>query len=163
MPQLDSATWLSQIIWLAISFTILLILMWWVALPKVRRTLEDRQHKIDNDLQEAERLRDEANDALKAYEEALSQARSKASAIASEMSNRIAEEANSKRTELEDKLVQESDDAERRIAAARASALASVRDVAASATADVTAKLMDLSPDPKTIADALDDASKGDS
>tara|TARA_Y100001970_G_scaffold294331_1_gene450706 strand:- start:6957 stop:7370 length:414 start_codon:yes stop_codon:yes gene_type:complete len=137
--------------------------MWWVALPKVRRTLEDRQHKIDNDLQEAERLRDEANDALKAYEEALSQARSKASAIASEMSNRIAEEANSKRTELEDKLVQESDDAERRIAAARASALASVRDVAASATADVTAKLMDLSPDPKTIADALDDASKGDS
>jgi F0F1-type ATP synthase, subunit b len=94
MPQLDSATWLSQIVWLAITFVVLLILMWGVALPKVRRTLEDRQTKIDGDLREAERLRDEANAALNAYEKALEEARSKAHAIATEMSAKVAEEAN---------------------------------------------------------------------
>tara|TARA_B100001142_G_C14161430_1_gene588618 strand:+ start:187 stop:687 length:501 start_codon:yes stop_codon:yes gene_type:complete len=160
MPQLDSATWLSQIVWLAISFTVLLIIMWGVALPKVRRTLEDRQSKIEGDLQEAERLRDEANAALKSYEGALAEARSKAHSIASEMSAKISKEADIKRTELESKLDLESEEAEKRISAARESALASVRDVASELTMEVTSKLIGEKPDDIMISSALDQATE---
>lgn len=163
MPQLDSATWLSQIVWLAITFVVLLILMWGVALPKVRRVLEDRQSKIEGDLREAEKFRNEADEALKAYEAALADARSKAHAIAAEMSAKVAEEANKKRTELEDQLARESAEAEERIAKARADALASVRDVAAEATREVTAKLIGVQADEQAIAAALDEAKRGDS
>lgn len=161
MPQLDSATWLSQIVWLAITFVVLLILMWGVALPKVRRTLEDRQTKIDGDLREAERLRDEANAALNAYEKALEEARSKAHAIATEMSAKVAEEAELKRSKLEAELIAESEKAENRIASARQAALDSVRDVAAEVTKDITVKLTGLAADDKQISAALNKAAKG--
>jgi F-type H+-transporting ATPase subunit b len=163
MPQLDSATWLSQIVWLAITFTVLLILMWGVALPKVRRVLEDRQSKIDGDLQEAERFKNEAEEALKAYEAALAKARSDAHAIAAEMSAKVASESASKRTELETRLAEESRKAEARIAKARTDALDSVRDVAAEATRDLTAKLAGIDADDQAIAAALDGIKRGDS
>jgi len=162
MPQLDSATWLSQIVWLAITFTVLLILMWGVALPKVRRVLEDRQSKIEGDLQEAERFKNEAEEALKAYEAALAKARSDAHSIAAEMSAKVASESANKRTELEARLAEESRNAEARIAKARTDALDSVRDVAAEATRELTAKLAGIDADDQAIAAALDGAERGD-
>ena len=155
MPQLDSATWLSQIVWLAITFVVLLILMWGVALPKVRRTLENRQTKIDTDLREAERLRDEANAALASYEKALEEARSKAHSIAADMASKVVQEADEKRTEIEAKLLIESEKAENRIANARQAALDNVRDVAAEVTKEITSKLTGLTADDEKITAAL--------
>lgn len=162
MPQLDSATWLSQIVWLAITFTVLLILMWGVALPKVRRVLEDRQSKIEGDLREAERFKNEAEEALKAYETALLEARSRAHSIAAEMSAKVASESAGKREELEARLAEESSLAEARIAKARTDALDSVRDVAAEATRDLAAKLVGVDVDDQTITAALDGIKQGD-
>ena len=78
MPQLDLAGFPPQIIWLVITFVILWLLMAKVALPRVGLVLEERQKKIDENLDLAENLRDEAQGALDAYEKSISEAKDNA-------------------------------------------------------------------------------------
>ena len=89
------------------------------------------------------------------------EARSKAHAIATEMSAKVAEEAELKRSKLEAELIAESEKAEDRIASARQAALDSVWDVAAEVTKDITVKLTGLAADDKQISAALNKAAKG--
>ena len=78
MPQLDLAGFPPQIIWLVITFVILWLLMAKVALPRVGLVLEERQKKIDENLDLAETLRDEAQGAMDAYEKSISEAKDNA-------------------------------------------------------------------------------------
>ena len=78
MPQLDLTGFPPQIIWLVITFVILWLLMAKFALPRVGLVLEERQKKIDENLDLAENLRDEAKGALDAYEKSISEAKDNA-------------------------------------------------------------------------------------
>ena len=78
MPQLDFSMWPPQLIWLAITFGVLYILISKFALPKIGGTIEQRQNRIANDLDEAQRLKDDTEKAIAAYEAALAEARAKA-------------------------------------------------------------------------------------
>ena len=78
MPQLDLATFTPQLVWLGITFILLYLVMWRVALPRIGEVLEERQNRIQHDLDEAGRLKGEAEQALADFETSLSEARSKA-------------------------------------------------------------------------------------
>src|SRR5690606_33812469 len=70
------------LLWLAITFVALYLLMARVALPRIGAILEMRRDRIAGDLAEAERSREETDAAIAAYEQALATARQKAGAIA---------------------------------------------------------------------------------
>jgi len=74
-----------EIFWFLIAFAILFVVMWKKALPGVRKAMNDRTEKIRDNLEEAEQVRNEAQDVLKQYKRQLAEAR--------EESNRIIEEA----------------------------------------------------------------------
>ncbi len=78
MPQFDISTFPTQLIWLAIAFVLLYVLMARVALPRIGQVLEERQEKIDDNLDSAEQLRAETEVDSEAYETALVQAREQA-------------------------------------------------------------------------------------
>ena len=101
MPQMEFADYAPQLIWLAITFITLYVLMARVALPRIADVLEQRQLRMANDLEQAESLRDEATKALEAYEATMAEARSKAHEIALEARNQIAEEAEKRRAAFE--------------------------------------------------------------
>ncbi len=89
MPQLNPLDWAPQLIWLAITFSILYLLMKWVALPRIGSVIEMRRQRIAGDLETAERLRRETQEAIAAYEQALAEAKAKAHAIADEARNKL--------------------------------------------------------------------------
>ena len=60
MPQLDPASFAPQLVWLAISFIILYVLLSIYALPKLGNILEARKNRIADDLEKAAHMRDEA-------------------------------------------------------------------------------------------------------
>lgn len=143
MPQLDPATFATQVFWLAICFVLLYLLMWKVALPRIGDILTERQDRIDDDLQKAEKLRNEAAEVLAAYERTMAEGRDKAQAILRETGDRLAKESADRQAALTERLKRQTEEAERRIDAARREALANVRVAAAEAAQAAAAKLTD--------------------
>lgn len=158
MPQLIPADFLPQIFWLAVSFAVLYVLMARISLPKIADVLEARQDRLNGDLDQAAKFKEEAEKAIAEYEKALAEARAKASTLALETRNRHAAEAAKKAAELEARLAAEAKVAEQRIAAAKAQALASVREIATETTAALVEKLIGTRPSPTEARAAVDAA-----
>ena len=60
MPQLDSEFFVSQLFWLFVTFSFLLLFLWKVSLPRIGSVLEKRENKINNDIETAKQLQIEA-------------------------------------------------------------------------------------------------------
>src|SRR5215471_2201557 len=90
MPQLDFATFPTQLFWLAVTFIILYVLMKWLVLPQVAAMIKARRDQLDADLASAEQLKAEAEAALAAYQQALATARAQAQAVVKQTTDRMA-------------------------------------------------------------------------
>lgn len=138
-PPFDASTFGSQILWFAITFAVLYVLMSRVAIPQIGSILDKRKARIEGDLREAERLRGETDKAVAAYEQALADARKNAHGIAEETRTSIKADLDGKRKVVEDDLGKKVAEAEARIAANKNEALGRVSEIAAeTATALVT-------------------------
>lgn len=127
MPQLDVSTFASQIFWLIICFGTLYYLLSRKALPRVAEILEARQDRIAADLDEAQRLRVEAEAALAEYEEALAKVQAEAQALLAESQARLQAESAKRQGELDARLAEQIATAEAEIKKARRAALKELR------------------------------------
>ena len=71
MPQLDPTYWASQAFWLILTFTVLYISIAKLYLPKIKNNLDDRENKIKDDLDAANKFKDLSELKLKEYEKIL--------------------------------------------------------------------------------------------
>ena len=132
MPQLEQVgTFLSQLVWLFLTFGILYVVMMRSALPRISQILVTRQERIDGDLRRADELKSEAESVLAAYEEAAAGARAEAQEILRESAERFGAEAAERNEALTRLLAEEAAAGETRIDAAREQAMADVETVAA--------------------------------
>jgi len=148
LPQLNIATFPAQLVWLAIIFAALYVLMTKVALPRVGEVLEARQERLTDDLEKAQALRDEAQALIEAYEKALSEARGEAQRVAAAVAAEIKAAGVERQTALQAELTARVVTAEARIAEAKSQALANVRDIAAEVAVDVALRVAGVSADP---------------
>src|SRR5690348_8238030 len=154
-PPFESSTFASQLVSLAIAFVLLYVIVSRIALPRVGAVIDARQNKIEGDLAEAQKLKDESEAALKAYEADLASARSKAQAIGAETRDKLNAASEAERKALEDKLSAKLADAEKTIAATRASAMSNVRGIAADAAGAIVQRLTGAAPDSNAVASAV--------
>ena len=141
MPQLNIDDFAPQLVWLAITFIALYIVMSKIALPRIGQVITERRNKIAEDLDSADRLKKEADDALEAYEDALAEARAKAVEIAAETRDRLARETATEREALEAALETKLAEAEARISATKTEAMSHVQTVAADVAQELVARL----------------------
>lgn len=78
MPQLDPTTFISQLFWLGVCFLALYIILSYIAIPKISKTLERREETILEKINLASTYRERAEDLLADYEKILTNAREKA-------------------------------------------------------------------------------------
>src|SRR5690606_29974529 len=83
-PPFDPSTFPSQLLWLAITFGLFYLFLKRVVLPRIGGILEVRRDRIAQDLDQASRMKEEADAAVAAYEQELAEARKKAASIAQE-------------------------------------------------------------------------------
>lgn len=141
LPQLNPASFASQVFWLVVTFGLLLWLMSKVALPRVAEVLEARQEKIANDLEKASALKAEADGVMQAYEKALAEARANAQkGVAAAVAAADADAAR-RSGELATGLAERTRGAEERIRLAKQAALGNLRAVAADVAQEATTKL----------------------
>jgi len=155
MPQLDYHTFVPQLVWLAITFIVLYLLMSFVALPKVKGAIEGRRRHIDSDLGRATELKTEAEAALAAYQKALADARAAAQETLRQTGARLAAEAAERQREVSATLAAQIAAAEARIAAGKEAALAEIRGVATEVGSAVVEKLTGVAPSAATMTSAV--------
>jgi F-type H+-transporting ATPase subunit b len=160
-PPFDSSTFASQLVSLVIAFVALYVIVSRIALPRVGSVIDARQNKIEGDLAEAQKLKDESEAALKAYESELAAARSRAQAIGTETREKLNAASEAERKSLEDKLAHKLAEAEKTIAVTRARAMSNVRGIATDAASAIVERLTGLAPDSKAVGKAVDASLKG--
>lgn len=156
MPQLELAVFAPQIFWLAIVFAALYLIIHYSVVPKVSDVLEKRQNRITNDLEEAEKLQREAEEARIAYEKALQEARANATATIASKREAIKLEVEAKYNELSQKLNAETEEAEARVRAAKEKALDDVRSISADLCKDIVARVANLKLDDAAISKTVE-------
>ena len=155
MPQLDLSTWPPQLVWLAITFIALYFVIARVAIPRTGGAIAMRKSTIDSNLLDAQKMKDKADEAVKAYEARLAEARAKADAIAHENYTALAAELAAGRAKLDVSLIAMISDAEKRVGNAKARALADVQSVAAEIATSIVGELTGASLSQATVAEAV--------
>jgi F-type H+-transporting ATPase subunit b len=148
-PPFNKETFASQLVWLAIFFIAIYLLMWKVAIPRIGGILEARRDRIAADLGEAGKLKEQSDAALAAYEKSLAEAR-----------NRAQQLANETRDKLEAELAARIARAEETIAATRTAAMANVQGIAVETAAAIVERLIGHAPSPQATQAAVADVLK---
>jgi F-type H+-transporting ATPase subunit b len=155
-PPFHAETFASQLLWFAVCFIVLYLLMSKVALPRVGGILADRRRHIEDDLTEAQRLKEASDAELAAYEKSLAEARGRAQSIAAETRDKLNAEAGRARKVLEEELNAKLAEAEKIIAATKQAALANVRGIAVEAAAAIVERLIGRKPAAPAVETAVD-------
>lgn len=160
-PPFAKETFASQLVWLAICFVALYLLISRIAVPRIGGIIEAREGKIAGDLAEAQRLKGDSEAALAAYEKSLADARGRAQAIGGEIHAKLHAEAEENRKRLEAKLNAQLADAEKQIAGTKSAAMANVRGIATDAASAIVERLVGTAPAKPAVEAAVDSALKG--
>lgn len=161
MPQIQQIdTFLSQIIWLTITFTVAWLVLRTLVLPQVASVLEERRERIRNDLDKAEQLKAEADEVREAYEKSLAESRAEAQKAIREAAEAAKADAQKEHEKLSARLEKNLDAAEKRIAKARDEALGNVRAVAAELAQEAAQHLVGIKVEKKKADAAVKAAEK---
>lgn len=161
LPQLNviaDGSYTNQVAWLALTFILLLVIVSRMVLPRVTKVMEEREEKVANDLDTAERLKTDAEEVKAAYEATLANARAKAQEIVVGAKDTIQADIANAQGELDAKLNAKAAEAEAKIAKAREDALAGIDAVATEVATEMVAKLGGVEPKDKAVNDAVKSA-----
>jgi len=159
-PPFQKDTFASQLLWLALFFVALYFLASRLALPRVGSILEERRSRIAGDFAAASRMKDEADAAIAAYEDALTDARSRAQAMVAEARDKLGRQAEAERQALEQSLRARLAAADQAIAATKTAAMANVHAIAEDTAIAIVARLVGTTRSRKAAAAAVAAASK---
>ena len=154
-PPFDPTYFPSQIFWLLLSFGMLYFILKSVFLPKIGGVIEERSNRIADDLDTASRVQREAEEAEKAYDRALADARAKASNVAEATRQSIDAEIAAELETADAKAQEDASIAEARIAKIRQDALSNIDAVASDTASAIYAKLIGKAPTKSQLTKAL--------
>src|SRR5580704_9618272 len=159
-PPFDTQTFPSQLVWRAVSFVLLYVLMAKVALPRIGAIFAERAKRIGDDLKAAQGFKEQSDAAHVSYEKALADARARAQAIAAETREQQAAAAEATNKRLEAQLHERLAAAEQSIAATRTAAMGNVGAIAADTASAIVERLIGQAPAEHEVVAALGDAFK---
>ncbi|MXU64137.1 F0F1 ATP synthase subunit B' [Oceanomicrobium pacificus] len=161
MPQLDFSTFPNQIFWLVVALVALYLILSRVALPRIGAVLSDRHETISNDLEQAQELKQRAEEAEEAYKTALADARAEAQRIAADARAEIQKDLDKAIAKADAEIAAKSAESEKRIAEIRDSAADDVAIVAKDVAAALVGAVLPSASNDADIASAVTDRTKG--
>ena len=107
MPQLDPEFWFSQIFWLVITFGILYLVLSKLILPKISDNLETRKSQVLENLELAEKQRNESEEKLKEFDNIILKSKIDAKNLFNESRRKLLDDINNKRQKLDEEIDKE--------------------------------------------------------
>ena len=139
MPQLDPTYWASQGFWLILIFTLLYLALSKLFIPKIKNSIDDRENRIKDDLDEAQKLKEVAEEKLKEYEISIENAKKDVQKILFESKNKLNSEIQNKKKIFEKEIETEIENAEKEIESFKKDSLESISKI----SEEITSKIIE--------------------
>ena len=140
MPQLDPTYWASQAFWLILIFTFLYLALSKIFIPKIKESIDDRENKIKDDLDDAQELKTLAEQKLGEYEIAIENAKKEVQKIIFDSKNKLNISMQSKKKKIEKEIEIEVKNAEEEIENLKKDSLANIFII----SEEMTSKIVEM-------------------
>ena len=159
MPQLNPEFWISQIFWLTLTFGILYLVLSKLILPKISANLETRKSQILENIEAAEKQREDSEMKLKEYEEIISKSKLEAKTIFNQAREKALKDINAKKEVLDGQIDEEISKAEEEIKTLRNGAPDKINKIAIETSSELIQKLIGAEVNNSSISAIVDDLS----
>ena len=160
MPQLDPEFWISQIFWLVLTFGFLYIVLSKLILPKISANLELRKSQIQENIEAAEKQREDSETKLKEYDQIILKSKTEANSMFNQAREKAIKDINAKRDVLDKQIDDEISKAEEEIQALRDNAPDKINKIAIDTSSELLQKLIGAEVNNSSISAIVDDLSK---
>ena len=142
MPQLNPEFWISQIFWLVITFGILYIILSKIILPKISDNLETRKSQVLDNLEVAEKQRNDSETKLREFDNIILKSKINAKNLFNESRKKLLDNINNKRLKLEQELDKEVKIVEAEIEELKKKAPEKINNIAVETSSDIIHQLI---------------------
>ena len=160
MPQLNPEFWISQIFWLTITFGILYVVLSKLILPKISANLELRKSQISDNIEAADKQREESETKLKEYDEAIFKSKTEAKNIFTQAREKALKDINAKKEVLDNQIDEEVKKVEEEINILRLEAPTKINKIAIETSSELIQKLIGAEVNNSSISAIVDDLSR---
>ena len=160
MPQLDPTYWASQAFWLILVFAILYISISKFYLPKIKDNLYNRENKIKEDLENANKFKEQSEAKAKEYESILEKAKKDVLKIHFESKSILDKDIQSKKEAIEKEIEKEVLKAQKEIIELKKNSISSVQSISKSIASNIIENILGDKLNESSIKATVDDISK---
>ena len=160
MPQLNPEFWVSQIFWLILIFSSLYIIMWKIFLPKITDSIENRKSRIINDLNETQKLKENAEKKLREYNKIIEDTKKEAKKIIEDNKKKLENDIKSKKQKFNEEIEKELMSVEKEIKSLKKLSISSINKIAAEVSSEVIKQLVGTSVNMSNVSAIVEDISK---
>ena len=160
MPQLDPKYWASQAFWLILVFTILYISIAKFYLPKIKNNLDNRENRIKDDLEDANKFKELSESKLKEYEKILENAKKEVIKIHIESKNTLDKDIKTKKETIEKEIEKEIIKAQKEISDLKKNSITDIQKISENIASNIIESISGDKLNENSIKAAVEDISK---
>ena len=160
MPQLNPEFWSAQIFWLILIFTSLYLIIWKIFLPKITYSIENRKSRIVNDLDEALKLKENAEKKLKEYNEIIENSKKEAQKIIDDSKKKLDKDIENKKQKFSDEIEKELVSTEKEIKDLKKSSIINISNIAAEISAEIIKEIINVEVNKSNVSAIVEDITK---
>jgi len=160
MPQLNPEFWISQIFWLILIFSSLYVVIWKIFLPKITDSIENRKLRIVKDLNETQKLKENAEKKLKEYSKIIEEAKKEAKKIIEDNKKKLERDIKSKKQKFDEEIEKELISIEKEIKNLKKISISNVNKIAVEISTEVIKQIIGSEMNVSKVSAIVEDISK---
>ena len=160
MPQLNPEFWISQIFWLTLTFGFLYIILSKIILPKISKNLETRKSQILENIEIADKQKEDSENKIKDYDRIILESKIKAKNYFNDARKKVLEDINKKRAALEKDIDAEIGAAEEEISNLKKNSDEKISKIAVDTSSELIKELIGEEVNSSSISAIVEDQSK---
>ena len=160
MPQLNPEFWAAQIFWLILIFSSLYVIIWKLFLPKITNSIENRKLKIVNDLNETQKLKDNAEKKLQEYNKIIENSKKDAKKIIEDGKKKLDREIESKKQKFNEEIEKELTNVEKEIKNLKKSSMLVINKIATDISSEIIKQAVGTEINKSKLSAVVQDISK---
>ena len=160
MPQLNPEFWTSQIFWLILIFSCLYMIIWKIFLPKITDSIENRKSKVIGDLNETQKLKENASKKLEEYNKIIEDIKKEAKRIKEDNKKKLEIDIKSKKQKFNEEIEKKLMSVEKEIKSLKKSSISSINKIAIEVSSEVIKQLVGTSANMSNVSTIVEDILK---